>query len=141
MKTRYSSIPEIVKFLQSVDSFSKLSENSLLLLARAGKFQHVDKGEILFFQSDPSDCAYLVNNGNISIVLTSPDGREMVINEMHSRDLFGELGILTKKPRSTTAIARSNSELLLISREAFLQVLDHELQLARLLLELTGNPV
>ena len=63
----------------------------------------------------------------------------MVINEMHSGDMFGELGVLTKKSRSTSAIARSNSELLVIPRQAFLRIVDDEPQLARLMLEMTAN--
>ena len=139
MKTRSASVSEISKFLGGVDSFSQLSDASLLLLARAGKFEQFAKGEILFFQSDPSDTAYLVSSGTISIVLNSLDGREMVINEMQKGDLFGELGILTKKPRSTSAMARSNSELFAIPWQIFLQVVDSEPPLARLILQITAN--
>jgi CRP/FNR family transcriptional regulator, cyclic AMP receptor protein len=139
MKTRSAPVSEILKFLGSVHSFSKLSEDSLLLLARASRFEYFAKGEVLFFQSDPSDSAYLVRSGTISIVLSSPDGRELVINEMQTGDLFGELGILTKKPRSTSASARSNSEVLVIPRQAFLQVVDNEPHLARLILEMTAS--
>ena len=139
MKTRSAPASEILKFLGSVPSFSELSEPSLFLLARTGRFEHFAKGEILFFQSDPSDSAYLVSSGNISIVLNSLDGREMVINEMQKGDLFGELGILTKKSRSTSAIARSNSELLVIPRQAFLSVIENEPQLALHMLEVTAN--
>ena len=139
MKTRSAPVSEILKFLGSVSPFSQLSEASLLPLARAGRFQRFEKGEILFFQSDPSDSAYLVSSGNISIVLNSSDGREMVINEMHGGDLFGELGILTKKSRSTSAIARTNSELLVIPRQAFLNVIENEPQLALRMLEITAQ--
>jgi CRP/FNR family transcriptional regulator, cyclic AMP receptor protein len=139
MKTRSEPTSEILKFLRSVHSFAHLSEASLLLLARAGRLKHFAKGEILFFQSDPSDAAYLVSSGNISIVLNSLDGREMVINEMHNGDLFGELGILTKKSRSTSAIAHTNSELLVIPHQAFLSLIEHEPQLALHLLEVTAN--
>ena len=139
MKTRSDPVFERLKFLRSIHSFSNLSESSLLLLARSSRFEQIAKGEILFFQSDPSESAYLVRSGNISIVLNSLDGREMVINEMHSGDMFGELGILTKKSRSTSAVARSNSELLTIPRQAFLRILDDEPQLARLILEITAN--
>ena len=139
MKTRSAPVSEILKFLGSVPAFSVLSDESLYLLARASRFEHFTKGEILFFQSDPSDSAYLVSSGTISIVLNSLDGREMVINEMQKGDLFGELGILTKKARSTSAIARSNSELFVIPRQTFLQVVDKEPQFARLILELTAQ--
>ena len=61
----------------------------------------------------------------------------MVINEMHVGDILGELGILTKQPRSTSAMARTESELLAIPCEVFVRVLDDEPQLARRLLDIT----
>jgi CRP/FNR family transcriptional regulator, cyclic AMP receptor protein len=139
MRVKGEALSEILGFLAGVPLFSKLSEVSPLSLARACKFKHVEKGEILFFQSDPSESAYIVRTGNISIILNSPDGREMVINEMHNGDLFGELGILTKKSRSTSAIAHTKSELLVIPRQAFLNVIGDEPQLALRILEITAS--
>lgn len=63
----------------------------------------------------------------------------MVINEMRSGDIFGELGILTRRSRSTSAVAQSQSVLLVIPRQTFLSVLDQEPQLARALLEITAS--
>jgi CRP-like cAMP-binding protein len=139
MRSKSEAISEILGFLANVSVFSKLNEASALLLANECRFKHVEKGEILFFQSDPSEAAYIVRAGNISIILNSPDGREMVINEMHSGDLFGELGILTKKSRSTSAAARTKGELLLIPRRAFLKIVDAEPQLALRMLEVTAG--
>ena len=139
MKSKGEAVSEILGFLASVPLLSKLSESSLLALARGGRFKHVEKGEVLFFQSDPSESAYIVRTGKISIVLNSPDGREMVINEMHSGDLFGELGILTKKPRSTSALANARSELFMIPQQSFLGVIDNEPHLALRMLEVTAS--
>jgi CRP/FNR family cyclic AMP-dependent transcriptional regulator len=139
MTTRSAPVSEILKFLGSVRSFSKLSESSLLLLARSGRFEHLAKGEILFFQSDPSESAYIVRSGKISIVLINPDGREMVINEMQTGEMFGELGLLTKKPRSTSAVARSNCEVFVVPRQVFLRMVEDEPSLVRLILEMTAD--
>jgi len=128
---------EVMDFLNGIPLFSRLNEGSMQSLARASRFIHIKKGEVLFFQFDPSELAYVVRRGDISIVLNSPDGREMVINEMRKGDLFGELGILTGKNRSTSAIARSDSEVLVIPHKAFLRILDDEPQLTRRMLELT----
>jgi CRP-like cAMP-binding protein len=132
-------VAETLQFFSGIPLFSNLDERALHLLANSAKFQHVEKGTILFFQSDPSEFAYIVRHGNISIVLNSPDGRDMIINEMRSGELFGELGILTKQPRSTSAIARADSDVLVIPREAFLRVVDSEPQLARRILEVTAQ--
>ena len=139
MRMQPNRTPATLDILKNVDAFSTLSESSLLHLARSCRYENFAKGEVVFFQSDPSESAYLVHKGKISIVLNSPDGREMVINEMRSGDLFGELGIITKKSRSTSAIARANSELLVFPRRVFLEVVNTDLHLARTLLELTAN--
>jgi len=97
MKLKGEAVSEILGFLAGIPLFSKLSESSLSSLTRECRFKQVGKGEVLFFQSDPSESAYIVCSGDISIVLNSPDGREMAINEMRKGDLFGELGIITKK--------------------------------------------
>ncbi len=139
MRSKGDAVAEVSEFLEGLSLFSKLSESSALILARECRFKHIEKGEILFFQSDPSESAYIVRTGNISIILNSSDGREMVINEMHSGALFGELGILTKKSRSTSAIARTKSELLIIPRQVFLNVIEKEPQLAMRMLEMTAQ--
>ena len=139
MKTQSDQVAETFKFLCGIPLFSNLDEKTLNLLAHSSKFQRVEKGQILFFQSDPSEFAYVVQRGEMSIVLSSLDGRDMVINEMRSGDIFGELGILTKQPRSTSAIARLDSDVLVIPYDAFLRVIDAEPQLARRILEITAQ--
>lgn len=137
MKPKGTATSEVMDFLCGIPLFSQIDERSMQSLAQASRFVHLKKGEVLFFQSDPSELAYIVRRGGVFIVLSSPDGREMVINEMRRGDLFGELGILTDKNRSTSAIARIDSEILVIPRRAFLRIVDDEPQLTRRMLELT----
>lgn len=139
MKSKGEAFSEILGFLGGNPLFSKLSESSLAVLARASHFKTFEKGDILFFQSDTSEYAYIVRSGHVSIVLNSSDGREMVINEMHSGDLFGELGILTRRLRSTSAIARTKGELLVIPAHVFLDVTENEPQFALRMLEITAG--
>jgi len=139
MRAKDEVVSEILGPLATVPLFSELSESSLQLLARESRFVHVEKGDILFIQSEPSESAYIVRSGSISILLNSLDGREMVINEMHSGDLFGELGILTRNSRSTSAIARTKGELLVIPGQVFLKVVESEPKFALRLLEMTAN--
>jgi CRP/FNR family transcriptional regulator, cyclic AMP receptor protein len=139
MKQKEEVVPRNLSFLAIVPLFADLSESSLLSLARECVFKHLEKGEILFFQTDPSESAYIVRTGRISIILHSPDGREMVINEMRDGDLFGELGILTKKTRSTSAIARTKSEVLVIPGGALRKIIESEPVIAVRLLEITAE--
>jgi CRP-like cAMP-binding protein len=108
-------------------------------LEGACRFHRVAKGEILFFPSDPAESIFIVRSGIVSIVLNSPDGRELVIDEVRAGQIFGDLEVLTRQARVVGAVARSNGELLVIPCGAFLDVLDAEPLLARRILELTAN--
>lgn len=138
MTRRGNSSSEVLEFLANLPLFCKVNESSIGLLASACRFRRVDKGEILFFHTDPPESAYVVRSGSVSMVLSSPDGREMVIREVREGEIFGELGVITRKARSTSAVARSDCDLLVIPAEAFLRVMDEEPHLARLILEITA---
>lgn len=129
----------IYKFLYSLPLFEGVSQPSLVALTRASWFKKVPKGTFLFFQNDPADGAYLLRRGAITIRLYNPDGRELVINEMSPGDCFGELGILTGQPRSTSADAIVDSEVLFIPDDIFTAVLEQEPPLALHLLEITAQ--
>lgn len=139
MRTPADPASDARTFLEGMPLFAGLGEASLGTLARGSKFVHVEKGQFIFFQADPSEKVYLVQSGLVSIVLESPDGREMVINEMRPGDSFGEVGVLTGQSRSASAIVRKEGILLELPRQAFLAVLSAEPTLARRILDITAN--
>ena len=139
MVKQSNSVIETLNFLDNIPLFSHLQKKSIEAFARSSRFQHIKNGAILFFQSDPSEFVYIVRSGEIAIVLSSPDGRAMMINKMRPGDIFGELGILTARSRSTSAIARSDTEVLVISGESLLRIIDEEPSLARRILKITAE--
>jgi CRP/FNR family cyclic AMP-dependent transcriptional regulator len=139
MGAKDSTTVEIRDFLKAHPLFSELEAGSVRSLARACRFKTFDKGERLFWEADPAECAYVIRSGQVSVVLNSPDGREMAIDVMRSGDILGELGLLTRKTHSAGALVKTRTEALVIPRETFLLVLDHEPAMARRLLEITAD--
>lgn len=138
MKTQSGLGGEIPRILKSNPLFAHMSEKSFEDLACASRLKRVAEGGTIFLQSDPPEAAYIVHTGNVEITLTSLDGRQLVINEMHPGDCFGELALVTGQPRSASAIAGDDTEVLIIPRRAFLEALEAEPHLTRRLLETTA---
>jgi len=138
MEAQTTGTDAILQFLRSLSLFEDISQASLATLARAARFKLAPKGAFIFYQSDQADAVYLVWRGAIAIRLENPDGQELVINEMSPGDCFGELGMLTGQPRSTSAEAIVDSAVLLIPGAVFQAVLVQEPSLALRLLELTA---
>ena len=128
-----------LSFLRTVPLLAGLDEPTLSRLARSGEPKRVRKGEIVFAEDEAANSAYIVRSGAIAILLATPDGRELVINEMSPGDCFGELALLTGEPRSARAVARDTSELLTIPRAVFLAALDEQPALVQRLLHSTAR--
>lgn len=125
--------------LQQIPLFAGINESVLAELDHACYCKKVEKGAYLFFRGDQAEDFYLLLSGEIALVLTNPDGRELIINVMFPGDFFGELGLLTGQPRSADAVARRTADLVIIPRQAFLAALEREPRMARRLLEVTAN--
>lgn len=93
-------------------------------------------GTVVFSQSDPGDALYGVITGKIRISATSRDGREIFLNIMEPGDAFGEIALLDGRPRTATASATSPAELIIITRDHFLDLLKSEPRLATHVIQL-----
>ncbi len=131
----------ISQWLGGIPLFAGLSPARLRALAQECSLKRIPRGEYLFLQGDEADALYVVHAGLIAILLSSSDGRELVINEMRPGDYFGELGLLTDENRSTHALATAaqGSEVVMIPRDTFCALLDAEPALTRRLLVMTAG--
>jgi CRP/FNR family transcriptional regulator, cyclic AMP receptor protein len=93
-------------------------------------------GAIVFSQADAGDALYGVVTGKIRISASSPDGREIFLNIMEPGDTFGEIALLDGHRRTATASATAPSELIIIMRDHFLELLQREPKLVSHLLQL-----
>jgi CRP-like cAMP-binding protein len=124
----------IKSLLREASLFQGVSDQALARLEAAGRLRHLARGQMLFSQGDAAGAFFLVCSGSINLGLDSANGRELVINEMRPGDGFGELGLITGQPRSTSAVAGQDSVVLVIPRRDFMAVLADEPALARNLL-------
>jgi len=133
------STEELTTFFRSVPLFAGVGDQVLENFAQACHFRHLHKGEVLFTQNERAHTMYLVHKGYISLYLATADGRELVINEMHSGDCFGELALFTDQPRSTGAMGGAACEVIALPREIFLRGVQSDTALMRNVLDTTAR--
>ncbi|MCB1582632.1 MAG: EAL domain-containing protein [Marinicella sp.] len=73
-----------------------------------------EQGEIIFHGGDSSDCAYIIEKGQVEIFAESND---TIIDILNEGELFGEMGVLDQSPRSTSARAITPVVLLEVKTE------------------------
>lgn len=129
----------IKQYLKSLTVFSGLSDGALNSIANSSHVKRIPKGYLLFSQAEIADAVYVVQSGCIALILSTTDGRELIINEMREGDCFGELSLLTDQSRSTGAMAREDTYAIRIPRDEFLRELAAEPEFMRQILRTTAQ--
>ena len=100
--------------------FSHLEPDALDQLCRYAKYVTLKRGASIFSKGDPGNSLFAVVSGTVKISISSPDGRNAILNLIGAGEIFGEIAILDGAPRSADATANTNCELFVIDRREFL---------------------
>jgi CRP/FNR family transcriptional regulator, cyclic AMP receptor protein len=84
------------------------------LLANSGESQRFAAGDTVFTEGDPGEGLYVVKSGTVAL---ETGGREL--ETLGEGGIFGEMAIIDREPRSATAVAKTECELVVIDRRRF----------------------
>jgi CRP/FNR family transcriptional regulator, cyclic AMP receptor protein len=110
--------------LRTVPIFSELSDEDISSLARLALRKRYPKDTVVFFENEEGDFFFTILEGRIKVTILGDDGREVILSLLGPGDFFGEMALLDNEPRSATAIAVEESELLSLHRNDFQSVLN-----------------
>jgi serine/threonine protein kinase len=107
---------------QSVDALKSEME---AFMAGGGWFEtrHYLAGDVIIREGDVGAEAFIISSGACDVFKGDPEGTRQFIRSMGPGDTFGELSVLTRKPRSATVVAQTDVSLRLVTPDA----LDREL--------------
>jgi len=117
------SLNEEVDLLRRIPLFSHIEPSKLKLLAFASERLTFRKGAELCRQGDAGDSAYIIIEGSVGIVVSTPNGDARVA-EARENDIVGEIAILCDVPRTATVVADRDVEVLKISKELFFRMVE-----------------
>lgn len=121
--------------------FACLTEEERLTVAKGMRSKHYGRDEVIFHREDPAGHLYLIVAGTVKIALPDETGREVVVAIERGGDAFGELALFDDSPRSATVTAIAETEVLLLARKDFMDVLERNHEAMRKMLGLLAQTV
>jgi len=113
-----SASPETLAFLRDVRAFEGFSDPDLAAVADRLRERELRKRQILFREGDPGAEMFIVRRGTILISKAVTGKVEQVLVRVEPADFFGEMSLFDGSPRSATAQAETDVELLILERES-----------------------
>lgn len=108
------------EMLRDVELFEHLGEDDRIRLAEAVDLRRLGPGEVLFHAGEPGEALYIVRSGEVELFVRDHAGQKIPLAIACTNQIFGELALLDRGPRTATALALSETELLELDREDLL---------------------
>src|SRR4030081_225162 len=123
MSAELNKLSEEAQSLARVPLFKRLEPHELEHLAEDVAQVDFKAGETIFNEHDLGDGLYVVETGSVRIWVMDEDVTEVTLAELKPGDFFGELAVLDRGERSSSATALTDTHLHKLSSDAFQQFL------------------
>jgi hypothetical protein len=98
--------------------FGDFSDDELLAVMRKLELQIYEPGDIIVSEGEPGASLFVLTTGVVKAFVRDPGGRSVMVREMGEGAFFGEISILSGKPRTATVTCATSCELLELDRAA-----------------------
>jgi len=123
MPTDVTQLSEEAQSLARVPLFKRLEPHELEKLAEEIDQVDYKADEVIFNEHDHGDALYVVEEGSVRIWVTDEDLNEVTLAELQPGQFFGELAVLDRGERSSSATAITDAHLHRLSSDDFQQFL------------------
>jgi CRP/FNR family transcriptional regulator, cyclic AMP receptor protein len=114
-----SNLSEEAQSLARVPLFQRLEPHELEHLAEDLEQVNYRAGEVIFHEYDTGDALYVVEQGSVRIWVTDEDVQQVTLAELIPGQFFGELSVLDRGQRSSSASAIVDTHLHRLSSDNF----------------------
>jgi CRP/FNR family transcriptional regulator, cyclic AMP receptor protein len=109
--------------LKNIPLFTYLTEPDLEALTAEAVNKSFPKNTVIINEGEKSDSLYVILSGRVKVMMSGPDGREIILTMLGAGEFFGELSLFDSQPRSATVATMEPSQFSVISKGDFKRVM------------------
>jgi CRP-like cAMP-binding protein len=117
------NVDQLADSLKQSFMFKAVSLDDLNTMLRVMKRQSFKAGEPLFRKGDTGETMYVLLKGKLRIFTVDNIGNELTLTNYEPIRVFGDFSMLDQQPRSASATAVEDIEVLALTRADFMELL------------------
>ena len=103
--------------LEEIEFFKLLGEEDRRALSEVVDLVKLEDNQTLFRAGEPGESLFLVRTGEVEIFIKDTTGQKIILDITRPGDFFGEIALLDAGPRTATALALTETELIELDRD------------------------
>jgi cAMP-dependent protein kinase regulator len=96
--------------------FEVLSAEEREALVKEMELEEHEEGSVIITEGQPGSSMYVIARGEVKVWTRGPDGAAVYLAKLGEGDFFGEVSVLTGKPRTATITASQPTQLLRLDK-------------------------
>jgi len=129
---------EIEAYLRKIDFLKPLDDIEIHKVSAFAKIELYGRNEVIFKQDEKGESCFFIKHGAIDIMLKDARGTESWVATLGEGGFFGEMSLLTGEKRMASAVAKEDSELIVIDPRGFYDVFKNNPDLMERLSEIVA---
>ena len=114
----------IVDILKQIPFFQDLNEEDHTQIINNITLEYYPANHLVFKQGDPGDGLYIIKSGKVKIFQGPAESplEQHVLAELEANAFFGEMSLVSDKPRNASALTLENCEIFVLKKEDFMKL-------------------
>ena len=121
--------------IKNIPMFADLRDDILEKIYNLMQRRVYKRNNMILMEEDFGDTLFILNKGSVKITRLSDDGREVILSILGEGDFFGEMSIFDGESRSANVVALEDSEVYILKRGDFIDLLEKHPKIAIALLQ------
>lgn len=114
-----SEVTQELKELAASSLFASFNREALVEVLASTEVRSYDAGDIIVTEGEPGSSLFLIVSGVVKVFTRTEDGANLPLAELGLGDFFGEVSLLTGKPRTATITAQTDVTAIELDRKDF----------------------
>jgi CRP-like cAMP-binding protein len=110
---------ELHEILKNIPILCDVEDEDLIGVAKKVELKSFPKDSYIFHEGDKGVEFFIIKSGKIKILRKNKDGKEESIAILYPDNFFGEMALLSEKPRNASVKCLEDSELFIFNKEDF----------------------
>lgn len=116
----------IFELLKSFPGFAELKKREIREIQKIVQFREFLANETIFYQGDPGFSMFIIDKGTVEIIYNMKNGQKQDLATLYSGDFMGEMNVILEGKRTASAVAKTNTKVLIIFRPDLIEIINKD---------------
>ncbi len=124
---------ENVEWLKKLFLFKGIAPQKLKEVSGLMESRKYHSGQVIYSEHDSGGCLYIIKSGKVRVYRKGKNMSDVELATLKAKDVFGEMSFLDESPHTANIAAVEDTELLVLSKDRFEELVESNPKLAYLI--------